>query len=429
MQSDQQCCLQTHIEIIMKRLKLIAVLLQMLVCSCTTGQDGFVLKGIKGYDWTPEECLEEVPVLKDYGMNFFAPCYLSFFAEHHIEKFEELDGYNLWWEPFTEDLKSRWSKVVKACDENDIDFCFGMNPMLFSPRPLDPDKEEDFKALLDKYRWFQEQGVDWFYIAIDDLHLQKHLEIDAIGQSLFANRLYAALRDNDPDCRFIFCPTWYRGKDVDVPHKKVYLEQMAETLHKDILVFWTGEHVVSPEVTVADVMKYKNVVRHEMILWDNYPVNDFHNTMNVGPLTGRDGEICEVLYGMIANPMRDSRMTRLPLYTMADFMNDPYGYDPDKSISEAIAHIAADKSQKAVLESLVGYYSSNLKYGSKSTNFNCARNEFEHIMKDDRTDAEMYVAGLQKLYNGLCSAFPDRYTRTKDIVRKDIEWMNTQLEK
>lgn len=50
-------------------------------------------------------------------------------------------------------------------------------------------------------------------------------------------------------------------------------------------------------------------------------------------------------------------------------------------------------------------------------------------MKDDRTDAEMYVAGLQKLYNGLCSAFPDRYTRTKDIVRKDIEWMNTQLEK
>ena len=115
-----------------------------------------------------------------------------------------------------------------------------MNPMLFSPRPLDTANEEDFQTLLAKYRWFQEQGVKWFYIAIDDLHLQSHLEIDAVGQSLFTNRLYAALKENDPKCHMIFCPTWYRGKDVDVPHKKGILERRGRACAMNMIPTSTG---------------------------------------------------------------------------------------------------------------------------------------------------------------------------------------------
>ena len=406
------------------------VIALFILSGCTPKHKGFVIKGMKGYGWTPEICLEEVATLKEYGLNFFAPCYSSFFAEHDIEVFEELDGYNLWWKPMNDDLKARWSKVVKACEEERIIFCFGMNPMLFSPRPLDPAKDEDFDALLAKYRWFQEQGVSWFYIAIDDLHLQSHLEIDAVGQSLFTNKLYAALKEHDSQCRMIFCPTWYRGKDLKVSEKRAYLEQLAETLHKDILVFWTGEYTVSPEVSVDDVMRYKDVVKHEMILWDNYPVNDYHNTMNVAPLTGREGGISEVLYGMMANPMRDNLMTRLPLYTMADFMNNPYGYDPERSIAAAIDHIAQNDVQKALLEGLVQYYSSNLKFGSRTTKFFPVRDEFGRLLADNRGEAEVYMNGLQALYDGLCSEYADEtYALTKEIVRKDVEWMKSELSK
>ena len=404
------------------------LVISMIVCGCTPKKEGFILKGMKGYGWTPEICLKEIPTLKEYGLNFFAPCYSSFFAEHDIEKFEELDGYNRWWEPLTDDLKTRWAKVVKECEQNDIIFCFGMNPMLFSPRPLDTANEEDFQTLLAKYRWFQEQGVKWFYIAIDDLHLQSHLEVDAVGHSLFINRLYAALKENDPKCHMIFCPTWYRGKDVDVPHKKEYLEKLAVTLDKDIFVFWVGYHTVSPKITVEDVLRYKEVVKHEMILWDNYPVNDYHNTMYVGPLENREAGISEVLYGMMANPMRDNRMTRLPLYTMADFMNNPYEYDPEKSIVAAINHIAKNDTQADVLTTLVEYYSSNLKYDNRSTKYNHVRNEFERILNEDKAAAELFKDNFQKFYGELCEAFPHDYELSKEVMSRDIEWMNGELE-
>lgn len=403
-------------------------LASILLCGCKAQPEGFVLKGMKGYGWTPEICLEEVPVMKELGMNFFAPCYSSFWAENNVETFEELNGYNRWWEPLGDNLQNRWAEVVKACKKSGIHFCFGLNPMLFSPRPLDTKSDADFETLLAKYRWFQQQGVDWFYIAIDDLHLQSHLEIDAIGQSTFTNRLYAALKEHDPDCHFIFCPTWYRGKDVDVPEKRVYLEQLAENLDKDIFVFWVGYHTVSPEISVEDVLRYKEVVKHEMILWDNYPVNDYHNTMYVAPLTGREAGICEHLYGMMANPMRDNRMTRLPFYTMADFMNNPYDYDPQRSLDNAIDYIAESPAQAEVLRSLVEHYSSNQMHGNRSTKFNYVRTEFERKLKEDRTSAIAHKQSVEKLFADLEAAFPGTYALTKRVISRDLEWMQSLLE-
>lgn len=405
------------------------LVLPLLLGGCKPEPKGFVLKGMKGYGWTPEVCLEEIPTMKEYGMNFFAPCYSSFFAEHDVELFEELNGYNRWWEPLTEDLQLRWAKVVEECKQNDIIFCFGMNPMLFSPRPLDTSNEENFETLLAKYRWFQDQGVKWFYIAIDDLHLQSHLKIDAVGQSLFTNRLYAALKEHDSECHMIFCPTWYRGKDVDVPEKRAYLEELAVTLDKDIFVFWVGYHTVSPSISVEDVLRYKEVVQHEMILWDNYPVNDYHNTMYVGPLDNREAGISEVLYGMMANPMRDNRMTRLPLYTMADFMNNPYEYNPEKSIAAAIDHIAKNDTQAEILRELVNYYSSNLSQDNRSTKYNHVRNKFEKLMQEEVNAAAMFLDEIQGFYGRFCTTFPGDYELSKEIIARDIEWMKSELGK
>ena len=366
--------------------------------------------------------------MKELGMNFFAPCYSSFWAENSVETFEHLDGYNRWWEPLSDDLQQRWAKVVEECHKSGIHFCFGLNPMLYSPRPLDTTSEADFETLLAKYRWFQQQGVKWFYIAIDDLHLQTHLQIDAIGQSNFTNRLYAELKKHDSECNFIFCPTWYRGKDVDVPEKRAYLEQLAESLDKDIFVFWVGYHTVSPEISVEDVLRYKEVVKHEMILWDNYPVNDYHNTLYVAPLTGREAAICEHLYGMMANPMRDNRMTRLPFYTMADFMNNPYDYDPHRSLKKAIAYIAKSPAQAEVLRSLVESYSSNQMHGNRSTKFNYARSEFERKLQQERSEAVAHKQSLEELYGRLEAAFPESYALTKQVIRRDLEWMQSRLE-
>lgn len=339
--------------------------------------NAFELRGTKGYFWTPTQYLEEIPVLKSYGMNFLATCYGSFFRDYTFR-----EGHNDWWIEMDAGLKREWQQVVRSCRENGINFCFGTNPMLYSSRPLDTGREEDFDRLLELYRWFQDQGVQWFYLALDDLHLHKGMRVDGKGQSLFANKLYKALLQHDPSCKMIFCPTWYWGSTMKNPDRKAYLEEVAEFLRKDILTFWTGNDVVSTTVTVADAAAYREVIGHELILWDNYPVNDFHNTLNLGPFTGRDPELGSVITGIMANPMRDNRMNRLPLYTMAEYMNDPGNYSPEESIVRAIRTIAGDESGQEALHSLVRFYPGGLASGYTSTKYSVIRKEFERLLGD-----------------------------------------------
>lgn len=386
--------------------------------------EAFLLRGTKGYFWTPAQYLEEIPVLKNYGMNFLVTCYGSFFRDYAFK-----EGHNDWWIPMNIERKQEWQQVIRACQENGIKFCFGINPMLYSSRPLDTNRDEDFCRLLELYRWFQEQGVEWFYLALDDLHLHKGMRVDGKGQSLFVNKLYKALLRHDPSCKMIFCPTWYWGSSIKNPDKRAYLEEVAEFLHKDILTFWTGNDVVSPTVAVADAEAYREVIGHELVLWDNYPVNDFHNTLNIGPLTGRDPELHNAVFGIIANPMRDNRMNRLPLYTMADYMNDPIGYNPEESITRAIHTVAEDQFAEETLLRLVQYYPGGIIHGYTSTKYSVIRKKFEQLLDEDRSAAQRYVDELAQILVQLEKAFPEVYGDSKEVISNDLKWMNEQLSK
>ena len=410
-------------------IKTVCLCAAVLAASCAAEGKGFEIRGTKGYDWTPEQCLGEIPILKELGLNFFAPCYVSFFGEHDrdLSSLKELSGTNRWWIPFTPEDMQAWEAVVRECQKDGIAFCFGMNPMLYSPRPLSLGSEEDYAVLLGKYLWFQALGVKWFYLALDDLHLEGQAEI-ASGHFQFVNRLYGDLRRNDPDCKMIFCPTWYRGKDVDNPLRRPYLDAMADMLDPEVFVFWTGEKVVSPTVSAADVRKYKSVVRHRIILWDNYPVNDFYNTLFPGPLTGRDADICEELYGMMSNPMRDPHLNRLPLSTIADYMNAPYSYNEDKAFRHAVRRISRNRKDREAFTLLAEMYTSNMAAGQDKTSYNAVREKFSQALWEDRAAAASMVEKLKSVHDYLASAYHDTYKVSLNIIRKDLEWMQARME-
>ena len=409
-------------------IKTVCLCAAVLAASCAPREKGFEIRGIKGYDWTPQQCLGEIPVLKEFGMNFFAPCYVSFFGEHDrdISSLKELSGTNRWWVPFSEEEKQAWEAVVRECRKDGIAFCFGMNPMLYSPRPLSVSREEDYAALRDKYLWFQTLGVNWFYLALDDLELEGQAEI-AAGHFHFVNRLYGDLRQNDPDCKIIFCPTWYRGKDVDNPLRRPYLDAMADMLDPDAFVFWTGEKTVSPTVTADDVRKYKAVVRHRMILWDNYPVNDFYNTLFLGPLTGRDADLCVELYGMMSNPMRDPLLNRLPLSTITDYMNAPASYDEEKALQRALRRFSRHRKDRAAFARLAEMYTSNMAAGQSRTSYNAVREMFSQALSGDRAAAASIAGRLQSIYDELAPKYRSTCSLGFDIIRKDLDWMQAQL--
>ena len=138
-----------------------------------------------------------------------------------------------------------------------------------------------------------------------------------------------------------------------------------------------------------------------MILWDNYPVNNGAPAMHLGPVTGRDPDLCDVLDGYMGNPLRQqNQINRLPLLTCADYAYNPKAYDPFRSIGQAIVHLAENAAQREALRELVDAYPGNLIYGG-NVDANPVRERFRDLAaaKDSRPAVEAYLA-TSRLWSG-----------------------------
>ena len=388
-------------------------------------QPGFKLRGTKGWAWTPEQYLAEIPFIAKCKMNFLMNCYISMFDIEHHEKWYDGDA-NRWWEDLQPAKKAAYEKVVKSAREHGLQFCFSMNPNLFSKRTVNEESPGSVDLLFKHYAWMQGLGVKWFNLAIDDATNGVH----AASQAKVCNEIFRRLRAKDPEAQMIFCPTYYWG-DGTLKDQQPYLEELARELDPDIFVFWTGDAVVG-KVTRKATDTFCGIVKHRVILWDNYPVNDGHPTMNLGPVTGRDVDICEVLYGYVANPMREqSEINRIPLATCADYALNPRSYDPQRSIGQAILLQADKPSQREMLRELVETYPGMLLIpaAQNKTGYNPVRSQMDRILAlpQPKQAAEGYLDSLEKLSVRFNKEFPDRYAAEKKSLAEDIKVVKQKL--
>ena len=366
-------------------------------------QPGFKFRGIKGWAWTPSQYLAEIPVLVENKMNFLMNCYGSLFA---TEDWRLGQNSNRWWEPLPESKKLGLEKVIRTAQRHGLQFCFSMNPQLCSPRPLNPLSDEDFEKLWQHYSWAQGLGVKWFNLCLDDVEGMSGIRVDAAEHCKLINRLFARLREKDRDARFIFCATWYGGNGNEPGHV-AYLDAVARDLNPEIYLFWTGDTFT--RITRAAAESYKQRVKHRLFLWDNYPVNDSWPTLNLGPVTGRDADLCDVIEGYISNPMASqNQINRIPLATCADYAYNPKGYDPARSIGQAILHAADTDAGRGVLLDLVEAYPGFIVF-SGDTNLNPPRVEFQRLVEAHNAYlARNMLRHLEDIARRLEREFPDR---------------------
>lgn len=385
---------------------------------------GFSIRGTKGWSWTPEQYLEEIPVLANYKMNFLMNCYISMFSQplppdssFVNPKTRKLNTKNEWWLPIPESKKRAYEKVFNKAREYGINFCFGIHPQLSSPRPADLSNDKDFEDIWQHYAWAQSKGVCWFSLPLDDI---SNVRISGKEQSLFINRLLSRLREKDKDVQMVICPTYYYANPENPKHK-LYTEELAKFLDKDVYVFWTGKSVLPAVIKFADAEIYRKLVNHRVILWDNYPANDAGKTLHLAPLTGRDKNLSKVIDGYMSNPFfAENEMNRIPLFTQADYSFDPANYDPEKSISQAIIHQNNNKKKQELLLDMVKLYSSHLNI--QSVRFNPALDRFIRLtaIPHSRFVADLYVEHMKNILLNLKKEFPNHYTHTKKTLAETI---------
>ena len=309
--------------------------------------------------------------------------------------------------------------MFSACREAGIHYCFSMNPNLCSKRFVSSKSPEDIDALYQHYAWAQGAGIQWFNVSLDDISQG----IDAADQAGVVNEVFRRLRAKDPKAQMIFCPTFYWGV-CDDPKEAAYLARLAEVLDKDVYVFWTGDGVVG-RISRAAAEKYRSRVKHRIIVWDNYPVNDHNPTLHLGPVMKRDADLGQVVDGIMGNPLcPQNEINRIPLLTLADYAWNPAGYDPARSIGQAILHLADSPVRQAVLKDLVELYPGMLLEG-KGTNYNPVLSRFNEFLArpHSRFLAAIYVQHAAEVAQRLDRAFPDRFKDALKTLNGDVERM------
>lgn len=374
---------------------------------------GFPIRGIKGWNWTADQYLNAVPYLAQGKMNFMMNCYLSIFA---------VQGGNKWWMPLPASAKTAFQQVITACGQNGIEFCFCIHPQLGSSRPLDPTSDSDFEQLWPNYAWAQSAGVRWFCVSLDDIG---GVPIVGVQHATLVNKLLARLRLADPEAQVIFCPTYYWG---DGSSGHAYLAELGHNLHADAFVFWTGDAVVTPRITKAAADRYKAVVGHRLILWDNYPVNDGGQTLHLGPVIGRDAELGQVLDGYMSNPLYpQDQANRIPMLTCADYAYNPAAYEPCRSVGEVIARLAATPAGRTALKDLVEAYPGMVGFdcGVFATGYNPVRQQYSRLA-GHLAVAGAYLGYLRDLSVRLDRECPDMFQDAKATLDLDIQWVAEQ---
>lgn len=173
----------------------------------------------------------------------------------------------------------------------------------------------------------------------------------------FLPTILEALRATDKEAPRL-CPTWYWGNGSDPVHR-LYLEALAATLYPEVYVFWTGPHIVPVKIATAEALEFRNIVKHRIILWDNYlgkwqPSGNTSGTINwkrQRPVQGYWR-----LHGLNSLGAQ-SDINSIPVLTSMDYAYNPDEYDPDRSIGQGrLARCMPDRAAQMVLARLVETY-------------------------------------------------------------------------
>jgi hypothetical protein len=235
-----------------------------------------IIEGFYGPPWSHDARLDFIDFLADHGGNTYV--WAAKLEPRHREK---------WAEAFTDSELHQFSELAQR--QQQVQVLIGITP----------GSEATTKQLADKLRPAVERGCHGIVLSFDDLPVlnaaTKHRDL--------ANELIEELKT-----QVWLVPTHYAGTT-----SSPYLEKLFEGLHKDVLVMWTGVHVVNDSITARDAqLRTAACHNRKPLLWDNTPVNDaiMSESLHLGPYASREITMRDEISGMLLNPMEFALASR-----------------------------------------------------------------------------------------------------------------------
>jgi hyaluronoglucosaminidase len=302
------------------------------------------IEGFYGPPWSHNDRLAHLRFAERHGLNTYV--YAPKDDPFHRER---------WREPYPERELARLAELVHAAQAAQVRFVFTISPglsMVYSDAA-------ELDRLVAKLEQVWAIGVRHIGLLFDDIEPELTHDADvavfgaAPGSSARAHAsvcrhvIKAVLDRHGNDGPLLMVPTDYAGTKPSP-----YRQFLAQELPPEVLVWWTGHDVVVGEISRADIDEAAESYGHRLLLWDNFPVNDFDPArLFLGPLTGRTADIAgSALVGITANPMPQAAASEIALATVAEWAWDPSGYDPVAAHHRARSALAGGPAVETLIE-------------------------------------------------------------------------------
>jgi hyaluronoglucosaminidase len=299
-----------------------------------------VVEGFYGTPWTHAERLDQ---LDFYGR-----------TKQNVYVYSPKDDPYLrarWRDEYPPAELARLKELVDRADADHVRFTYALSPGL----SVCYSSEADITALTRKFGSLYDIGVRSFAIPLDDISYTRwNCEADerefgtggaaaGAAQAHLLDRVWQDFSATHKGLRPLeMVPTEYSDL-ADSPYKKA----LREKLDPAVVVEWTGVGVIAPTITTGQVKQARSVYGHPILVWDNYPVNDYVTSrLLLGPYTGREPGVASTAVGVTANPMIQGEASRLALFTSAAYLWNPDAYDPRAAFLASVRDLAGPRAAK-----------------------------------------------------------------------------------
>ncbi|MBW9095252.1 beta-N-acetylglucosaminidase domain-containing protein, partial [Microbacterium jejuense] len=295
-----------------------------------------IIEGFYGEPWSHEERLAALALAGRLKLNSYV--YAPKDDPWHRER---------WREPYPPTELAQLVELAAAGAAVGVDVTVALHPagsMVFSD-------DAEHELLAAKAEQLMDAGIPAIALLFDDVPQQPRHAADrerfgegdaALGAAhaetvrRFADRV---LRRRRPGADLLVVPTDYAGTAAS-PYRSAF----AAGLPDEALVWWTGRDIVVGEVTRGDIDAAAEVFGDRLLLWDNFPVNDFdRGRAFLGPLLGRTPDVAgSGLRGAWSNPMVEFWPGCFGIAAFADWAWNPGAYDPMRAAAASLRIVAGE---------------------------------------------------------------------------------------